>query len=277
MTTATPASAMAEDFAATWADDYPRDDDSTNATRRSMIRVFGVYFQGRVIGDISRADARRFALAHPGHVRYARECLSDAVGDGLAPSNPFEGIRVRGRSKGRSDVLPPTVEEVATLYDVAAQNEGQFCSMIEFAAYTGVRLGEQLALRYCDIGKDRAQVLRQRKPDGTYQEPKTGRTRVIWNPPHTGLVGWDSEDLVWDFSRGQHFRRWDRTRNEAGLPDLDWHGLRHFCATWLLDQGCSPEDVAVQLGHTDGGIEVRRRYGHPDPEKALERLAERAG
>jgi integrase len=34
------------------------------------------------------------------------------------------------------------------------------------------------------------------------------------------------------------------------------HELRHFCATYLLELGPTPVDVAVQLGHTDGGALV---------------------
>jgi hypothetical protein len=34
---------------------------------------------------------------------------------------------------------------------------------------------------------------------------------------------------------------------------MDFYELRHFCATHLLELGVSHADVAVQLGHTDGG------------------------
>lgn len=33
------------------------------------------------------------------------------------------------------------------------------------------------------------------------------------------------------------------------------------------------EDVAIALGHTDGGELVRRLYGHRDHERALDRVA----
>ncbi len=40
----------------------------------------------------------------------------------------------------------------------------------------------------------------------------------------------------------------------------------------LLERGLRPADVAVQLGHTDGGRLVQILYGHPDEERALDRL-----
>ena len=48
-----------------------------------------------------------------------------------------------------------------------------------------------------------------------------------------------------------------------GGRDLDLYKLRHDAATMLLERGVSPADVAVQLGHTDGGALVMARYGHP--------------
>jgi len=51
------------------------------------------------------------------------------------------------------------------------------------------------------------------------------------------------------------------------------HELRHFCATYLLELGLSPADVAVQLGHTDGGALVMSTYGHPSDRAARARIA----
>jgi integrase len=48
--------------------------------------------------------------------------------------------------------------------------------------------------------------------------------------------------------------------------------MRHFCATRLLEVGLTDAEVAVQLGHTDGGELVRRVYGHPANDLARTRL-----
>jgi integrase len=53
---------------------------------------------------------------------------------------------------------------------------------------------------------------------------------------------------------------------------MAFYELRHFCATHLLELGVSHADVAVQLGHTDGGALVMSTYGHPSDEAARERL-----
>jgi integrase len=58
----------------------------------------------------------------------------------------------------------------------------------------------------------------------------------------------------------------------AGHEDLDLYELRHAAATMLLERGVSHADVAVQLGHTDGGALVMERYGHPSEDLSRERL-----
>ncbi len=57
-----------------------------------------------------------------------------------------------------------------------------------------------------------------------------------------------------------------------GGRDIDLYELRHACATMLLERGLRPADVPVQLGHIDGGRLVQILYGHPDEERALDRL-----
>ena len=58
----------------------------------------------------------------------------------------------------------------------------------------------------------------------------------------------------------------------GGGRDLDLHELRHACATLLLERGLASADVAVQLGHTDGGRLVMTLYGHPDEDRSRGRL-----
>jgi hypothetical protein len=58
---------------------------------------------------------------------------------------------------------------------------------------------------------------------------------------------------------------WSTTfvRAAFGRPTMALHELCHFCATYFLELGLAPADVAVQLGHTDGGALVMSTYGHP--------------
>jgi hypothetical protein len=62
--------------------------------------------------------------------------------------------------------------------------------------------------------------------------------------------------------------RLEQSRGRKDLIAL----TRHFCATHLLELGVSHADVAVQLGHTDGGALVMSTYGHPSEDAARARL-----
>ncbi len=74
------------------------------------------------------------------------------------------------------------------------------------------------------------------------------------------------------FSKTSHHYHWRAVRLAWGRPEMDFYELRHFCATHLLGLGLSHADVAVQLGHTDGGALVMSTYGHPSEEAARKRL-----
>jgi integrase len=58
----------------------------------------------------------------------------------------------------------------------------------------------------------------------------------------------------------------------ASGRDIDLYDLRHAAATLYLERGLTPADVAVQLGHTDGGRLVQTLSGHPSEDRARDRL-----
>jgi hypothetical protein len=59
---------------------------------------------------------------------------------------------------------------------------------------------------------------------------------------------------------------------------MDFYALRHFCCAHLLNTlGHEAEDVAYQAGHTDGGVLIRKLYGHPSESLARQRLKETFG
>ena len=76
--------------------------------------------------------------------------------------------------------------------------------------------------------------------------------------------------------KGQRIRRervnqtLKRLCTEAGVPVITAHGLRHTCATLMLDTGASIGDVQAQLGHRS--LETTLRY-----DRARRGRADRAG
>ena len=48
----------------------------------------------------------------------------------------------------------------------------------------------------------------------------------------------------------------------AGIPELTFHDLRHTGASLMIAAGCHVKVIAEQMGHSDGGGLVLKRYGH---------------
>ncbi|HMS73911.1 tyrosine-type recombinase/integrase [Gordonia sp. (in: high G+C Gram-positive bacteria)] len=55
---------------------------------------------------------------------------------------------------------------------------------------------------------------------------------------------------------------WRDSLVAAGVPHRRLHAARHTTASWLIAMGRSPAEVAMWLGHSDGGELVLRTYSH---------------
>jgi len=140
-------------------------------------------------------------------------------------------------------------------------------------------------LRWTDINFARGEVeIRQSLGStGEVTLPKNHRTRTVILPPpaRAALAEMprraDSPYVFTTrtgkrFSKTSHYYYWNAVRSRFGKPGMDFYELRHYCATELLNRGISHADVAVQLGHTDGGALVMSTYGHPSDDEARTRL-----
>jgi integrase len=221
------------------------------------------------LGALRRDELVPWAVGRPTAMRYARTILSDAVWAGLIDSNPLLGIRSR---TAELRVTPPTLAEVDRLVAAAP---APLDRMILIAAYSGLRLSELAALEVRDVSDDLPPRLHVRCGKGGHE-----RRSLLFAPGLRGLDQMPESGLLFNrgYGRGAYDRKvvnrlWLPLRERAGVPACRFHDLRHFHATWLLDRGASVLDVAIQLGHRDHGDLVRRRYGHPSRDLALDRLA----
>jgi integrase len=276
------------EFAERWLADYARPAAATRRTYGYGLDRFKEDF-GRVrLCELDRTTARSWAQRQPqSNVRVARAMLNDAIDDGLHPGpNPFANLRLE-QPRGRKDLVALTEEELLELADAAVRVHGEFGpafrAMILFAGYVGLRPGELFALERSDINGDEVAIRQSLDGTGKLKSPKNGRQRVVTLPPpaRVGLVEVVPRvDVPWLFTtpRGRQFTKsslyyyWNPVRAAFGRPGMDFYELRHFCATHLLELGVSHADVAVQLGHTDGGALVMSTYGHPSEDLARERL-----
>ena len=276
------------EFSDLWLTDYARAAGATRRTYRYGVAAFVDEFGHVRLAEFDRLTARGWALRVPqSNVRVVRAMFNDAINDGLHPGpNPFANLRLE-QSRGRKDLIAVTEDELADLAQKALDVHGEygpaFRAVILFAAYVGLRPGELFALERRDVLRDEVTIRQSLDGTGTIKAPKNGRERIVVLPPpaRDALAGVPAHlDIPWMFAtpRGRRFTKsslyyyWNPVRAAFGRPGMDFYELRHFCATHLLDLGVSHADVAMQLGHTDGGALVMSTYGHPSEDAARSRV-----
>ena len=278
-----------DEFAERWMRDFPRPSGSTRRTHHERTRRFAKDFEGVKLTDVDRRAARTWALAHPNDAPVVSTMFADALRDGLVEINPFAQLRLP-RSRGRKDIVAITENDLVALADLVldermelAEFAPEYRAMILFAGFVGVRPGELYALRRDDIEGEHVTVSRSYSSHSRETTvPKNGRERVVTIPPvviaaledvphhPSGLLFESPLGRPWTAS--QNHRYWTRLRLIANRPKMAFYELRHACASMLLERGVTPWDIAIQLGHTDGGQLVMERYGHPSEAGARARL-----
>ena len=201
--------------------------------------------------------------------RILKALCATAVADELIPRNPCD---VRGTSTSKSEERPTaTIEQVWKLSDAT---HPRYKTLILLATFTGLRLGELLALTRSDINLEgtspyvavRRQVFELQ--DGTHEfgPPKTdaGRRDVTLPPPllpylESHLADWaapGNNGLVLQAPTGGLIRRSNfnrRVRAPAvrsfGLTNFHFHDLRHTGNTLAAMTGASTRELMSRMGH----------------------------
>lgn len=179
------------------------------------------------------------------------------------PVNPVTEVEKQPRKKRVSIDVYGTDEVMALVR--AAESE-QDAAIFLTAAFTGLRMGELLALRWRDVDVE-LQAIRVRA-SYTHRElgtPKnrTGRTvpmidrvaatlaRLSQREAFAGM-----DDLVFGGEAGGHLddsalrRRYKRARDRAGLRPLRFHDLRHTFGTHAI-RTSDPRELQEWMGHAD--------------------------
>ncbi len=284
-----PGAGMTVDqFADVWLRDYARPSAATQRSYRYALKAFRAEFGRRRLDAIDRPEARAWAQRSPhANARVVRAMYGDALRDGLVDLNPFSGLRLQ-QPRGRKDLTALTEQEVDALAEKALEAldlemAPVMRAMILVAGYCGPRPGELFALEWSDVRRDELDIRRSVDSMGKIKPPKNGKSRTIVLPPKpraalAELPRHIEEPWVFTTPRGRRFSKgslrywWAPVRSAVGRPKLEFYELRHACATLLLERGLTPQDVAVQLGHSDGGRLVQEVYGHPSEVAARERL-----
>jgi integrase len=198
-----------------------------------------------------------------------RLALDWAVDEEKIGSNPAAGLKIPKEAPTRKLHIP-TLAEVRKILDKADEN-GREAILLD--ASLGLRRGELLALRWCDVDFKRSLVhVRRQNTRGQIRENAkteagertvplyaTAKATLEERAKRLGLqTKWLAQDerLIFPNSKGgpvdprNWIRRvWEPAREAAGLTDVRLHDLRHFNVTEL--RAMPPKLRSVITGHTD--------------------------
>ena len=191
------------------------------------------------------------------------------------PSNPVANIdRFRVRSSGDIQVFSP--EEIWALVRAAASELD--AAIFLTAAFTGLRRGELLALRWRDVDFAGSTIrVRASYAAGRITTPKSGKVRAV---PMAGDVAsalarlgrrerfTGEDEFVFAGEHGLPLdgdalsSRYQRALEVAGLRRLRFHDLRHTFGTRMIAKA-DIRRVQEWMGHAD--IQTTMKYLHYAP------------
>jgi integrase len=291
-----PTGPTVKEFAARWTTDplFQRPKQSTNQVNAEKIKQFV-----RRYGDLPMRAVTDEVVAEylaGGKRQHTVPGLRAMFGDARKPvagrvtdENPFAQLGLR-RSRGNKDLDVPGEDVIRRLVSVAGRvmEGGSLAAWLQVAAYTGMRPGELDALRWgsVDFERDEIRVVEQWSPHSRQIErPKNGKTRlaILTPPAREALLTLPRSGRVWVFQNpsGQHWTPtsrayyWKAIRAAADYQGTAYQCGRHFAGWYMTNVLELPaEDVAIALGHEDGGTLVRTLYGHRDRRLARDRVRE---
>jgi len=141
--------------------------------------------------------------------------------------------------------------------------------MVLVCAFTGVRAGELIALRWRHVDLERGVLqVRESVHRGKFGPPKTrnsvrdlplGSVVLAALLAHFKRTGQhEPDDLVFSSRTGTPLCRNNLLKrfvhpacDQAKIPSVGWHDLRHFHATMLSEAGEPLKVAQAQLGHSD--------------------------
>ena len=202
--------------------------------------------------------------------------ISAAQTRGLVAQNVATVIRPK-KDDRKKELAIPTKDELHRILDHA----GRWRPILISAALTGLRSSEPRGLMWSDIDFEKKVLHVRRRADytGALGAPKSrASARTIplappvvntlrehqlalpkpLHPNGRGNVEFHSNIQLRGFARVQIEAG---VVGDAGKPKFGMHALRHFFASWAIEQGFSPKKVQALLGHATIAMTFDR-YGH---------------
>lgn len=283
------------DYLATWLRDVVavRNRPRTQAAYATIIRHHISPVIGRLPlaklqpSDVERLEAlvkahRSASTAHHVHVVLSK-ALKDAMRKGQVARNVCQ--YVEPPRVGAYEVHPPDAQAVHAILGETDKTPYAVC--YRFMAYTGIRRGEAVALRWRNIDLDRSvasiveEAQRLTGRGIVFMPPKSaaGRRGIALDKHTIDLLrehrgrqilyqmelegAYEDNDLVFPGPLGGALdpsvltRNFKKAAKRAGYPGVRLHDLRHFHATGLIQAKTHPKVVQERLGHASAAFTMQ--------------------
>ncbi len=207
--------------------------------------------------------------------RVLKSLLRRAIALEYLDRDPTIGIRPPRVEKKEMDFL--TREEVEALLEAS---DGDIHDIIAVAAFTGMRQGEILALRWQDIDfrTGTVRVVRSFSPANGFSDLKSERSRravpliprlaETLKERYERMGRPDMDSLVFPTQAGtpkdRHnsiTREFEPALEAAGIRRIRFHDLRHTYASLAIVTGADPKGLQCAMGHSSITVTMDT-YGH---------------
>jgi len=209
----------------------------------------------------------------------------------IIEQNPCTRIR-RSREDAKK-VEAFTKDEQRKIENAIIKSEDSRLFGIFLCLYTGIRIGELLALEWSDVDIQRGfinvnkTVYRDKDESGEWQlivdKPKTTSSdRVIPLPSYIAEMmkvrkEISRSDYVIENKKGERMSirsyqyMFERLTEKAGVRKLNFHALRHTFATRAIECGMDIKTLSEIMGHKNASITLNR-YAHSMMDTKIEMM-----
>jgi integrase len=233
---------------------------SSHLRRETCVNQLLRYFKGRTLREIKHEHFERWQLKR---TKVAAQTFN------LDRETLF--LIFAYAIKLKAVVVPPTREQFKELIAVMRQNVADRTKeappFIEFLAYTGMRLEEALSVQWRHIDFTKGSILITGGEVGTKNHSQ--RSIPLFDPARALLKrmreGKEIVPTATLFTHRSSKTALQHASAAIGLPEGEHfchHDMRHFFCSNAIELNIPDHVIAAWLGHRDGGILVRKTYGH---------------
>lgn len=293
-----------------WIDDYVKPYRKQRTVERysEMVRLYLAPMLGEMeMDEISRDVLQEFViyLLNKGNTKTGKGLATNSVNGiisvlkasigvahslGISKTDPTEKIR-RPKSKEKR-VECFTEREQKTLELNLINSHKTKMKGILICLYTGIRIGELLALEWRDIDLEKGFLIINKSchygmgDDGRYrrftEEPKTDSSiriipiprellSIIKSMKRLAKTQYVIEENGKNVSVRSYQKTFELLLKKCNLPKKGFHSLRHTFATRAIECGVDVRTLAEILGHKDPSVTLKR-YAHSLMEHKIEMM-----